>query len=88
VAAAEGATLVEAGTGRYGYKEELNAQTLPLHSVVLCRRGLAPRLCTHLTLAYGALLNLVYYRMWFVRVRPRLRTLRAPLWRGWIRRRF
>ena len=88
VAAAEGVTLVEAGVGRYLYKEKLNARTSPVHSVVLCRRGLAPRLRAHLTLATGAMLSLVYYRMWYLRIGPRLRILRGPLRRCWIRRRF
>ena len=88
VAAAEGATAIEAGTGRYEYKEKLNAKTLPLHSVVLCRRGLAPRLRARLTLAHGDILDFAYYRLWFNRVAPRIGILRRPLWRSWIRRRF
>ncbi|MDQ6818214.1 MAG: GNAT family N-acetyltransferase [Actinomycetota bacterium] len=88
VAATEGATAIEAGSGRYEYKEQLNAKSLPLRSITLCRRGLGPRLRVLLTLAYGELLNLIYYRLWYIRLAPRMGALRGPLRRGWIRRRF
>jgi CelD/BcsL family acetyltransferase involved in cellulose biosynthesis len=88
VAAGEGATSIEAGTGRYEYKEKLNAKTLPLASVTLARRGLLPALRARSTCALGDLLQLVYYRIWFQKVGPRLGLLRGPLARSWIRRRF
>jgi CelD/BcsL family acetyltransferase involved in cellulose biosynthesis len=88
LASAEGATVIEAGTGRYEYKEKLNAETLPLHSIVLCRKGLLPHLRARFTLAYGEFLNYAYYRIWYLRVAPRARIPRRPLWRSWIRRRF
>ncbi len=88
VAAAEGATSIEAGTGRYEYKEKLNATTLPLRSIVVCRHGLAARTRARVALAYADLLHLAFYRVWFLRVAPRAGFLRTPLWRSWIRRRF
>jgi CelD/BcsL family acetyltransferase involved in cellulose biosynthesis len=88
VAAAEGATAIEAGTGRYDYKDKLNAKTLPLYSVSVRRRGVLAAWRAHVTLALGDLLHLAYYRVWFQRVAPRVRILRGPLWRSWIRRRF
>jgi CelD/BcsL family acetyltransferase involved in cellulose biosynthesis len=88
VAATEGATTIEGGPGRYEYKERSNGKSLPLYSVTLCRRGLAPRLRAMLTLTYGDLLNLLYYRVWYIRLAPRLGIRRRPLWRSWIRRRF
>lgn len=88
VAAAEGVTAIEAGNGRYEYKDKLNAQTLPLHSLTVCRRGVAPSWRARVTLALGDLLHLVYYRVWYLRVAPRVGIPRKPLWRSWIRRRF
>jgi CelD/BcsL family acetyltransferase involved in cellulose biosynthesis len=85
---AEGITAIEAGVGSYGYKENLNANTFPLHSVALVRRRPGSRLRARLTLAWGDILNLAYYQVWYVRVAPRVRVLRRPLWRSWIRRRF
>lgn len=88
VASADGARIVEAGTGRYEYKEKLNGRTMPVRSVALCRRGLVPRLRSGLTLSYADLLHLLYYRAWYLKVAPRVRILRRPLWRSWIRTRF
>lgn len=82
------ATAIEAGIGSYGYKENLNAQTHPLRSIAVRRNGLLPRLRALLTLAYGDFLDLAYYRVWYLRVAPRVKLLRRPLWSSWIRRRF
>jgi CelD/BcsL family acetyltransferase involved in cellulose biosynthesis len=88
MASADGATAIEAGMGRYEYKERLNAVTVPLHKITLCRRRLLSRLRVRFTLAYGDALNLAYYRIWYQRAAPRVMLLRRPLWRSWIRRRF
>ena len=88
VAAAERATEIEAGTGRYDYKDKLNAKTLPVHSLSVCRRGAAPCWRARATLALGDLLHLAYYRVWYQRVAPKVGILRRPLWQSWIRRHF
>ena len=85
-ASGEGATAIEAGTGRYEYKEQLNALTLPVHKITLCRKRLLSRLRVRFTLAYGDTLNVAYYRIWHLRFAPRIKLLRRPLWRGWVRR--
>ena len=84
----DGATAIEAGIGSYGYKENLNAQTHPLHSIAVRRTGLLPRLRALFTLALGDFLDLAYYRVWYIRVAPHVKLLQRPLWRSWIRRRF
>ena len=88
VAAGEGVTAIEAGVGSYGYKENLNATSYPLYSIVLQRRGIAAWLRARLTLAYADILNLLYYRIWFIRLAPHVGFRSKPLWRSWIRRRF
>jgi CelD/BcsL family acetyltransferase involved in cellulose biosynthesis len=88
LASSDGATAIEAGIGSYGYKENLNAETHPLYSIAVRRNGLLPRLRALFTLAYGDFLNLAYYRVWYLRVAPRVKLLRRPLCRSWIRRRF
>ncbi len=95
-AAAEGATKVEAGTGRYEYKEKLNASTLPLRSFALCASRRTSRLKARLELAQGDALDLAFYKLWFLRIAPRARGLRGPLMPrfdgplrcSWMRRRF
>jgi CelD/BcsL family acetyltransferase involved in cellulose biosynthesis len=88
VAAAEGVTSIEAGTGRYEYKDKLNATTLPLRSIVVGRHSWAARARARAALAYADLLHLAFYRVWFLRLAPRAKFLRTPLWRSWIRRQF
>jgi CelD/BcsL family acetyltransferase involved in cellulose biosynthesis len=88
VAAAEGATAIEAGNGRYAYKDQLNANSVPLHSLSVARRGVASSVRARVALALGDVLHVVYYKVWYVRVAPRLPLARRPLWRSWIRRRF
>jgi CelD/BcsL family acetyltransferase involved in cellulose biosynthesis len=88
VAASEGATAIEAGNGRYAYKDKLNATSLVLHSLSVGRRGISSGFRARVTLALGDLLHLAYYKVWFQRVAPRLPLRRGPLWRSWIRRRF
>ena len=88
VAAAEGATTIEAGNGRYEYKDKLNAQTLPLYSLSVRRRGVTAAWRARVTLALGDALHLAYYRVWYQRIAPRVGFRRRPLWRSWIRRRF
>ena len=88
VAAADGVTAIEAGVGSYGYKENLNAKTFPLYSLAVSGRGPVSRLRARLTLACGDMLNFAYYRVWYLRIAPRVGIFRRPLWRSWIRRRF
>ena len=52
VAAAEGATAIEAGTGAYEYKEKLNADTLPLCSSC-CAAGASPRAAARVALRWA-----------------------------------
>jgi CelD/BcsL family acetyltransferase involved in cellulose biosynthesis len=88
VAAAEGADTIEAGTGRYDYKEKLNAATIPLASLTISRRGPVARARARVLLMFADLLHLVYYRVWYLKAAPSLGLRRRPLWRSWIRRRF
>jgi CelD/BcsL family acetyltransferase involved in cellulose biosynthesis len=88
VAAGEGATAIEAGNGRYEYKDKLNAATIPLATLTLSRRSPLARARARAVLALGDLLDLAYYRAWYLKAAPRLGLRRRPLWRSWIRRRF
>ena len=88
VAAAEGATAIEAGNGYYEYKEKLNAKTFPLYSFVIGGRGTISRSRARLAIVLSDILNLVYYRVWFSRIAPRFGIPLRPLWKRWIRSRF
>jgi CelD/BcsL family acetyltransferase involved in cellulose biosynthesis len=83
----DGQTIVEAGPGHYEYKVRLGGEELPLRRVVISGRSLSSRARSALLLRWADLLHLVYYRGWFLKLAPRLKLKRRPLWRPWIRAR-
>lgn len=87
---AAGVTRIEAGRGDYGYKLSYGGRSVPVHRLLLYPVARAGRV--RLMLAWADLLHLVYYRIWFLRLAPRMRRwtgLRPrPLWRRWIRTRL
>ena len=87
VVAAEGSTAIEAGNGRYAYKDKLNAARLALHKFPVSGAA-PPPWRARATLALGDLLHLAYYKVWFQRVAPKVGILRRPLWQSWIRRHY
>ena len=84
-AIAKGVRRVEAGPGHYEYKLKLGGREFPLESVLIsANRSLAIAKARTLCSA-AALLNLLYYRIWFCRLAPRFPLFRRPLWKTWIR---
>ncbi len=87
-AIAEGKRRIEAGPAHYGYKVQLGGTEVPLHSLLFA----APRWGTRVRVGgftwLARLLHLVYYKLWFMRLAPRLPLRRRPLWRIWIRSRL
>jgi CelD/BcsL family acetyltransferase involved in cellulose biosynthesis len=81
----EGITAVEGGRGHYDYKIQLGATEWPLRTVQIMRRGTSVRLRVRLFRALANLLNLVYYRVFYIRVAPRFPWIRTALWPVWIR---
>ena len=84
----EGVTRMEAGQGHYAYKLHLGGREYQLHSLVAVAPRLGVRIRSGLFFALSYTLNLFYYRIWFIRVAPRVKWLRRPLWRVWIRSRM
>lgn len=88
----QGCILVEAGRGDYDYKLAYGGTDVPVWQVLLAPATLAGRVRLHLLTGWAALVNLLYYRIWFWKVAPRLRRWSGrkpgPLWRGWIRTRL
>ena len=81
----EGARSIEAGRGHYAYKLQLGGREEPLRTLQVVRRG--PGVVTRVFLfkAAAALLDLVYYKVLFARLAPRLPALQRPLLPIWIR---
>jgi CelD/BcsL family acetyltransferase involved in cellulose biosynthesis len=84
----DGQTFVEGGPGHYDYKLRLGAQEHPLRRVVVGGRTRSQCWRGELLLRWASLVHLVYYRAWFLKLRPRLGLPPRPLWRTWIRTRI
>ena len=82
---AEGVTAVEGGRGHYEYKLQLGGVEWPLHTVQFTRRGPGVFLRVKIFRALAALVNVVYYKVLFVRLAPKCPVLRRSLWPVWIR---
>lgn len=86
-AIASGVRRIEAGSGHYPYKLRLGGVEYPLYSILVACNQRWPRLKARLLAIYADVLNLLYYRIWFCRLAPRLPLPRRPLWKSWIRTR-
>lgn len=87
-----GITRIEAGRGAYGYKIDYGGQTVAVHRLIVHRDTGWARQRLKALLAWADLLNLAYYRVWFLKLSPGMRRkiggTPQPLWRGWIRTRL
>ena len=85
---ADGVRRVEAGLGDYGYKLNYGAKTVAVDSVVIHGNTSGAGLRYFLVLKWADLINLLYYRIWFLKLIPRLSLKPRPLWSVWIRSRL
>jgi CelD/BcsL family acetyltransferase involved in cellulose biosynthesis len=86
-AIAEGAWTIEAGMGHYDYKLRLGGREYPVRSVLVAANRRTSRARAAVFCRLADLLGLLYYRIWFNRLAPRLPLGRRALWRVWIRSR-
>ena len=84
----DGQNFVEGGPGHYDYKLRLGAQEHPLRRVVFGGRTRSQCWRGELLLRWASFVHFVYYRAWFLKLRPRLGLPPRPLWRSWIRTRI
>ena len=82
---AGGLTSIEAGRGHYAYKLHHGGKEWPMRTVQVTRNGAAAATRIRLFKAAARLLHLAYYKVLFLRLAPRCRPLRRPLWPVWIR---
>jgi hypothetical protein len=87
-AIADGAGRMGGGPGHYEYKLQRGGTEYRRTTWILVRDRYWSRLGLRLFTAWSNLLHLVYYRLWFCRLAPRLPFRRRGLWRAWIRTRL
>jgi len=83
-----GASRFEGGPGRYEYKVRFGAVEYPVGSMLIANNCGTSRIRARLLSKYSDLFHLLYYRIWFGRIAPRLPLPRRPLWKSWIRSRL
>lgn len=81
----EGVFAIEGGRGHYDYKVQLGGHEWPMRAVQIVRRGFFVRGRVEVFRAFARLLNFVYYKIFVLRVAPRVPAFRRPLWSLWIR---
>ncbi len=81
----QGVTAVEGGRGHYDYKLQLGGREWPLRTLQFTRRGLGVSMRVKLFRAFASVLNVVYYKILFLRLLPRFPILQRSLWPVWIR---
>ena len=84
----EGVRRIELGSGHYDYKQKMGAEEEDVYSFVVASSRPGPSRRLQFFLKAADLLDLAYYRAWFLRLAPKLPLLRRPLWRLWIRTRL
>lgn len=88
----DGIRTIEAGRGEYSYKLVYGGENVPVHRIVVSASTWFARARLTMIFAWTDLLNLLYYRIWFLKLAPRLHRLTGgkprPLWRSWIRTRL
>ena len=88
----DGVTRIEAGRGAYDYKLSYGGTAVPVHRMLVIPATTAGRRRVKAVLAWADVLNLVYYRAWFLKFAPKLRQVTGQkpraLWRSWIRSRL
>lgn len=85
----QGIRRIEAGRGDYDYKLAYGGESVPVRRLLLSSATGAGRL--RLLLGAADLLHLLYYRIWFLKLAPRLGRFGfrpRPLWQVWIRTRL
>jgi CelD/BcsL family acetyltransferase involved in cellulose biosynthesis len=85
---AEGVQYIEAGLGHYDYKLQLGGVELQSRSFLLASTRMGNRTRIGLFLALSDWTHFLYYRLWFLKLAPRISLLKRPLWRKWIRSRL
>lgn len=83
-----GIRTVDAGAGEYEYKLAYGGELVPIHDLLISKRGFFSQSKVKILMLWADVLHLLYYRLWFLKIIPRFGLSSRPLWRMWIRSRF
>jgi CelD/BcsL family acetyltransferase involved in cellulose biosynthesis len=84
-AISEKVDCIDAMRGRYEYKLRLGGELFATKKISVIRKGLINAFRVKTLLVAAALLNIIYYKIWFHRIAPRLPFKRNPIRKFWIR---
>lgn len=83
-----GATQMEMGVGYYLYKLKLGGKLYPVMGITAVRAGVWPALKVWMLRKLALLRDLLGYRLWYLRIEPRLSFVNKAMSRRWIRTRM
>lgn len=86
--ASEGIRHADLGQGFYDYKKSMGASSEKLDRVSIERQGITNRIRLQFWRLISKLIHVVFYKIWIIRLRPRLTLRSKPLWSLWIRTRI
>lgn len=86
--AADGIKYADSGQGFYDYKKMMGATVERLDRVLVTRRAVSSALRVALWRNIALLLHLIYYKLWFIRLRRLFIREPRPLWSYWSRTRL
>jgi CelD/BcsL family acetyltransferase involved in cellulose biosynthesis len=76
---------IEAGVSHYDYKSRLGAIESKISTLRLTSRRLGSRMKSSLLEKCFYAVNIVYYKIWYCRIQPRLPSrFHFPVWKAWI----
>jgi CelD/BcsL family acetyltransferase involved in cellulose biosynthesis len=75
---------IDSMRGRYEYKLRMGGELCDIHGISLVPKKKIIQEKVYLFLFFAGLLNILYYKIWYCRIAPRLPFRRHPLWRVWI----
>ena len=81
----EKADYIDLMPGNDDYKLHLGGKLLPTRSIYIFPKKLSAFIRVSIFRALAFLLDLCYYRIWFLKIAPRLPFKRRPLWKTWIK---
>lgn len=84
-AISENVKYVDAMRAKYDYKMRLGGKLFPMRDIYVFQKKILSRARVLMFRLFSKLLHLCYYKIWFMRIAPRLPFRRRPLWRLWIR---